>query len=365
MAFESGAVSFRVFYVPDGLPRDAIKRFADHAAPPIDTLTKGEINGWVTGRHLLDRVITEDTAHLAGRLRLSLMKAERKIPEALLRAECRMQELAVMQAEGKEVLKRSVRAEIKKEVTDRLLPKMPPTLTGIPVVYDDREALLYAGATTEKQMDALVHNFRHTTGTAPIPLTPESAALKRKQVNARDLSPVSFSPECEDELAGGSLGMDFLTWLWFFSEQRGGLLSENDNRFAVMLEGPLTFYMEGQGAHLTVLRNGEPLVASEAKTALLSGKKLRRATVVMTREEETWRGTVDAEDFVFRSLKLPKVDHVDAVSRFEERMLSLARFRHAFLGYFDRFLEERTGQEAWNRIRAEIHRWVSDRAVKA
>lgn len=365
MGFESGTVSFRIFYVPGGLPKDHVKRFAEHAAAPIDTLGKDEINGWVSGRHLLDRVITEDNAFLAGRLRLTLMKAERKIPEALLRAECKMEELAVMQAEGKDSLKRGVRSEIRKAIVDRLLPTMPPTLTGIPIVYDDREELLYAAATTDKQVDALTNYFRQTTGKDPIPVTPETAALKRKGVSIRDLAATSFSPECEDELAGGTPGLEFLTWLWFFSEQRGGIFTVEGSRYGVMIEGPLTFFMEGSGAHVTVLRHGEPLISSEAKTALLSGKKLRQAKLVMSREEETWRGTVDAEEFVFRGFRLPKTDALGPAGRFEERMLSLARFQHGFLCAFDRFLEERLDAARWAETRGEIHRWVADRVAKA
>ena len=65
MGFESGALSVSMFYLQRRLPEDMVASFAEHALPPIDTLGKGAIGGWVTGRHLLDRNITEDSAHVA------------------------------------------------------------------------------------------------------------------------------------------------------------------------------------------------------------------------------------------------------------------------------------------------------------
>lgn len=364
MGFESGSISLRMFYVPGGLPGNHLDRFAQHTPPPIETLGRETISGWVSGRHLLDRVLTEDNAMVAGYLRLTLMKAERKIPPALLRAECKMEELAELQASGLAYLKRDVKSAIKKAITERLLPKMPPTLTGIDIAYDSHTDILYAAATTDKQVDALTIAVRQTTGVSVVPLTPGSAAAHRRGVLARDLPPTSFSPECEDAFVSDSLGQDFLTWLWFMSEMRGGSVTLDIGTFAAMIEGPLTFVLEGQGAHETVLRKGSPLLSSEAKSALLAGKKLRRARLVFARGEETWSVNLDAEEFVFRGLKLPAVESVDPTSRFHDRMMLLDTFREALLGWYERFLDERTDPARWAETRTAIHRWVTERPSK-
>ena len=365
MGFESGVVSLTMYYLPNGLPQDYVDRFAARALPPVDTLGSEAIHGWVTGRHLLDSNINEETAHVANRPRLTLAKAERKIPDALLRAHTRMEELSALTADGREFLDRKTRSEIRGQVTERLLPTMPPTLTGIPIAYIPSSRVLYAGATSDKQIDALTLALREALGVDPVPVTPETAALKRSNITVRNLPATSFSPECDDELAGGTPGCDFLTWLWFFFEERGGMLGGGETSYAVMIEGPLVFYMEGSGAHLTVLRDGAPLVASEAKAALLGGKKLRRARVTLARGEESWTATVDADTFVFRGVKLPKGEALDAVSRFEERMMSLERMREGFLTFYDRFVAERTNPATWSETRAAIHAWVSGRIAKA
>jgi hypothetical protein len=366
MPFESGSVSFRVFYVTRAMPDDAVERFAEHAVPPIDTLGDGEIHGWVTGRHLLDRNITEATANYAGFLRLTLMKAERKIPEALLRAECRMEEIARQEAEGKAYLPRGVRKEIKDAITARLLPTMPPQLKGVPFVYDARDGLIYAAALNDKQMDAFTVYFSQTLGFNLIPVLPETAAVKRQNVRIKEWSPTSFSAEVEDHEAGQDPGEDFLMWLWFFSEARGGLADLDDlGRFAVMIDGPLHFILEGDGAHEAVVRRGEPRLSAEAKAALLSGKKLKQARLTLAQDEASTTCTFTAAGFVVRGLKLPPLEKMDAVTAFQERMNQIARFTEALLRLYDRFVLERNSVKDWKETTAEMRTWISERKTRS
>jgi len=365
MSFESGSLSFRMFHLASALPADFVARFARQAVPPIETLGTGDISGWVTSRHLLDRNITDESAMVAGYLRLTLMKAERVIPPALLKAECKMEELAEMQARGLPFLKRSERSAIKKEVTARLLPTMPPTLTGIDIACDPQGQYLYATATTDKQLDALRLNFRHTTGLDLVPFDPETVAAKTIKTDIRDLAPSSFSPELDDDMAEAHIGRDFLTWLWFFSEACGGVATLDAGPFSVAIEGPLCFMFEGAGAHETVLRNGQPLVSAEARTALINGKKLKRAKVTLARDEAVWKFTFDADSFTLRSAQLPQGEDLDPISRFQDRMLALDTLREVITGFYTRFLDERLNTDEWKAIREDIRKWVGNRRSKA
>lgn len=365
MGFESGSISYRMFYLPKGLPKNAVELFAKYAAPPIDTLSDGEINGWVTGRHLLDRKITDDSAYYAGFLRLSLMHAVRKVPEALLRAECKMEELAQLAASGAERLSQSARSDIRRSVTNRLQPQMPPTLKGIGMVHDTVNEVMYATALSEKQLDAFQIYFTQTVGYGPIPVVPETAAMKRKQARIKDWMPSSFSPEAEDDEVNNLPGQDFLTWLWFFAEARGGMIKLGDlGDVAIMVEGPLMFTMEGSGAHETVLRRGEPLLSGEAKTALLGGKKLRRSKLTLARGDQAWSCTFDADQFVIRGLKLPEGEKLDAISRFQERMNLLNTFNEALLRCYDRFIDERSTPASWKSTIKDMHAWVNNRKTR-
>lgn len=365
MGFENGSVSFRMFHLPREMPANAVERFSKFVAPPLQNLKDSPLNGWVTGRHLLDRQISKDTAYFGGFLRMTLMRAERKIPTSLFRAECRMEELARQQAMGVAVLPAKVRGEIKKEITERLLPKMPPTLKGLTLVYDHNSRLMYSTALSEKQVDAFNVNFAQTMQMQPILLTPSATAALRRKVDVRDWEPAAFSPEVESEPGEQSVGLDFLTWLLFASEARGGIFQIPDvGELGVAVEGPLMFVMEGAGAHEAVLRKGEPVFSVEAKTAMMSGKKLRRAKLTFARGKETWQVTLDAQDFAFRSLKLPDTEAFDPVGRFQERMRQLDTFSNAFFGLYERFLDERGATGQWSKTLKEVHKWLADRGAR-
>lgn len=266
MSFESGSISFRMFYLPQDLPANAIERFARHKLPGIEHVKDTPVSGWVSGRHLLDRNITKDTAYWGGYLRMTLVQAERKVPASLFRAQCRIEELARQEAEGVATLPVRVRAEIKKAVYDQLLPQMPVTLRGITFILDNASRLLFATALSDKQTDAFLVAFAQAQPVQPIPLTPESAAVWKKRFDVRDWPAAAFSPEVEEPVGQNMIGLDFLTWLLFASEARGGLFKLGDlGEFGVIVEGPLLFYMEGAGAHETVLRKGDPVSVSKPR----------------------------------------------------------------------------------------------------
>ncbi len=366
MSFESGSLRCRAFFVPQPFPRDCLEAFAARAAPPIEALKTDPIHGWVSGRHLLERRIDEETGMLAGYLRLTLMQAERKVPESLLRAYSRMEELAQARARGVAELDRKTRMTIRKEIRERLLPTMPPDLKGIPFVYDRNNDVLYAEALSEGQLDAFMVNFRETLSTPLIPMEPGTAALKLRHLDVDTLTPCSFSPDCGPEHVENHAGQDFLTWLWYTMETDGGIFTIPEiGRIGVTLEGALSFVMEGEGAHETILRNGCPLLSAEARTALLSGKKLKRASLLVVRENDNWRITVDADTFLFRRITLPEREKIDPITSFQERMLSLLTLRNIFLHLYGRYLDARLDTAAWEAAIPSMHRWVQERPTRA
>ena len=285
MGFDRGSVSFRMFHLGTGFGPALVERFAAHAAPPIETLGHEPIQGWVTGRHLLDTNLTEENCVFGGYLHATLMRAERKVPEALLRAHSRLEEEVQLRARNATTLPRQVRGEIRDAIFERLLPAMPPTLTGLPVVVDFRNDRVLAGAMGDQQIERFSRAFRETAGIMPVLLNAETAALRRKQINSRDVCAVSFSPDPEvPPEENVSLGMDFLTWLWWWWEVEGGVFraEKGGPQFGMILEGPVTFFGEGQGAHEAVLRKGNPFDSREAGIALLGGKRVRRAKFACT-----------------------------------------------------------------------------------
>lgn len=364
MAFESGSMSFRMVALPRAFPKDWVEKFAEKRAGSLDASDLKATSGWVTGRHLLDTNITEESALHAGYVRLVWRTASRKVPGALLKAECRMEELARMAADGVPFLKAKDRAEIRKEVKERLTPKMPPTIKAIPFVYQPGTHHLYATAMSDTLLDTLCGALREALGFGGTPDDPEPMAQRLKNVDLMDQAGVGFSKETADVAMEMMPGREFLTWLWFKTETQNGRVALSDGRaLDVLIEGPLTFAHEGNGAHLSVLKKGMPERSAEAKTCLKSGKKLKAATVTLALDEATqWRFQLDADTFGVRSLKVPQGEGpMDAVSRFQERMIYLEQFREIFCDLYGSFAELRANGRKWKGELERIREWVPSR----
>lgn len=366
MPFDQGNVTFRICHLPQPVPDDALERFAANAALPLEHVRDEPQWGWVSGRHLLEQRIDEETSMLGGYLHLALRQAERKIPSALLKAECRMGELVRMAENKAEHLNRKERKTIKEEVIQRLLPQMPPQLSGTYFTIDSGDSVLYVGATSQKQLDMFLGYFCKSLDFEPVPLTPDMVAAEMFNVGPDAIPPINFSPELPDAEASGSLGQNFLTWLWFFQEERNGVLPPTKlGEFGLLVEGPLVFVAEGPGAYESSIRKGMPTLSAEAKAALMVGKKLRQAKLVLSRGRgEEWSVTVDADEFVFRGLHLPEGEAMDPGSVFEERMTNIYVFQKVFFALFQRFLKEMSDPAERTAFQERAKKWVRERDAK-
>ena len=103
------------------------------------------------------------------------------------------------------------------------------------------------------------------------------------------------------------LGQEFLTWLWFKSEERGGAVDIPGigDVIVVFEKHMLLEYGEGD-AHEKVICQGLQTELTEARTGLKMGKKLEQARILLGRGEYEWNFTVKASMFDFKSVKTPK-----------------------------------------------------------
>lgn len=360
MPFDQGSITCRVCQLPQPMPDDALDRFAAKSGGDLANVRDEPAWGWVA-RHLLETRIDEETALRGGYLTLTLRQAQRKIPASLLRAECRMEELGRQAEKQSESLSRKEKKQIKEEVTERMLPKMPPQVSGIPFVVDEASERLYVGATSDSQLDLFLGYFRDTVGFEPIALTPDVAATDLYSINPDVIPTLNVSPSLSDGQTTGTLGRDFLTWLWWYQEAHEGKLPKSQlGEFGLLVDGPLVFVAEGPGAHESAIRKGLPTLSAEAKAALVVGKKLKQAKLMFARGNDSWTATVDADAFTFRGLKLPQGEALDPDSVFEERITNLHIFQTLLYALFSRFLKEMTDDAQARDITKSAKKWVED-----
>jgi recombination associated protein RdgC len=102
------------------------------------------------------------------------------------------------------------------------------------------------------------------------------------------------------------IGREFMTWLWFKSEERNGRISlsqgdEYELNFLkrIVLEAGEGEYSQGVVCH------GIHAELKEGKEAIRQGKKVKEAGIKLMHNQNEWEFTLKADNFYFQSLKLP------------------------------------------------------------
>ena len=363
MPFDHGTITFTICPLSAPMPEDFLEKFAANAAGKLEDVREEPEIGWVSGRFLLETEIDETTSICGGHLYLNQRKAERKIPASLLNAICKRDELAYMQANETFSVPRLEKKRIKEEAIKRNLMKMPPTITGTPIVVDRTENILYIGTASMSQVDTIIAAFASQLGIEPIPINTNELMFKLFSKESSALPNLLFTKSKSAAETDLTPGRDFLTWLWYFSELNGGELEIGDlGTFQLGIEGPLTFAFsaEAKGAEESVVKKGCPQLSAEAKAALAVGKKLKKAKIMMARGQEVWAFTFDADRFNFSGMTLPEGEETDRDSYFAERIQSLSIFRQALEGYFRKFVECITGA-THGEVEKDIKKWAEDR----
>jgi hypothetical protein len=149
------------------------------------------------------------------------------------------------------------------------------------------------------------------------------------------------------------IGQDFLTWLWFATEQTQGTIQTGKGEvFALFMEQRVSV-QGGEGeTRDTAVSSGPRSELREARLGLQSGKKVHQARIRLEKDENVWQLQIKAEDFALGSVKTPKVD-----ARFLEKMYLLEVAQEVVDDLFALFLHKRFGPD-WAAEKAAIVQWI-------
>ncbi len=135
---------------------------------------------------------------------------------------------------------------------------------------------------------------------------------KTFSLNLRHILPQEnnlITKESEAAEAVSLIGREFLTWLWFKSEERNGRIKTSDTEEVelhflnrIVLEAGEGEYSQGVVCH------GIHAELKEGKEALRQGKKVKEAGIKLIHNQNEWEFTFKADSFHFQSLKLPQTD---------------------------------------------------------
>jgi recombination associated protein RdgC len=105
------------------------------------------------------------------------------------------------------------------------------------------------------------------------------------------------------------LGQEFLTWLWWKSEERGGSVElPGEGDITVVFEKHMLLESgEGESTEKIVC-TGLQTELQEARTGLQMGKKLEQARIVIGHNDYEYSFTLAAALMEFRNVRLPKTE---------------------------------------------------------
>ncbi len=160
------------------------------------------------------------------------------------------------------------------------------------------------------------------------------------------------------------LGQDFLTWLWFKTDSENILFALEDKRtFTVQMEQRVSVQGgEGEGVETTTVSSPRNEL-TDAKTGLHTGKKVNKAQILFSMDQDDWLVQVNAADFGISGLKTPKIstkddEGDDPDAKFLEKMFLLERCLEMLDIVFANYLKIRMTRE-WVEETAKIKLWIN------
>lgn len=162
------------------------------------------------------------------------------------------------------------------------------------------------------------------------------------------------------------LGQEFLAWLWYKAEERGGNVDVPGmgDIMVVFEKHMLLEYGEGEASEKVICR-GLQTELREARAGLALGKKPEQARIRVARGEYEFNVTLTAATMEFRNVKLPKtVDGTDEgddpesmEGRILERIGLFEQLTEIINELFRMFIAKRASDQ-WPDELLKIRRWV-------
>ncbi len=157
------------------------------------------------------------------------------------------------------------------------------------------------------------------------------------------------------------LGPEFLSWLWYRAEVDPVFEYSSGRRCEIELMGPILLEAEFGDARASALRGESPGTSPEATTALLQGKKLRRARFRLHAGEVDWVATLEAETLSFSGLNVPRAGPLPLEEALRLRLEFVLEFEAVLGELLDRFLATRLDAAAWAEELGRLRAWIAGR----
>jgi len=319
MAIQKGPLTFTLFRPtreapPPPDPEALAERLRSLSFRESVSRAEEKTIGWTGLEDILDRDFNRYPP-VRGKLALFCLRIDRKqVSPALLRFRTLEAQRRLKEEGRQERQSRHQQGLLRETIREELLAGSP----AVPALYEAcwflPEGRILFSSHTDQVCDDFTLLFRDTFSTVLEPYSPWDEA-------AAALGPEGPAPF--------TLGREFLTWLWFKSEERDGTIALTRQE-EVELEFIRRIVLEGgEGNHAeTVVCHGLNAELKEGREALRRGKKIREARLALRQDADAWEFTFKADRFRFQSMKLP-ADAEEAMGAKDEEGRLLERIHLA------------------------------------
>ncbi|HEX7416136.1 MAG TPA: recombination-associated protein RdgC [Smithellaceae bacterium] len=299
MSLLKGSFTFTRFHVDGQLPQaflnfvnDRIKANAYREAPKS---TQEKLLGWVSLTDVLDADFAQANYTLGDYLIFSLRIDRKLIPPKLMKIKLLEEERRFLAKNDKKRINKQMAAGIKEKVELELLTKLDAVPSFYDVCWALRQNTVYFSSLADKVADDFVELFKKTFSLNLKRFLPQENPQLAK--NNESAEGVSF------------IGREFLTWLWFKSEERNGRIALTNSEEVELHFLKRIVLGSGEGEYSqSVVCSGIHAELKEGKEAIRQGKKVKEAGIKLTSNQNEWEFTFKADTFQFQSLKPPVMD---------------------------------------------------------
>jgi len=328
MGLLKGTLSFSLYRLEGSLPASSddfinqqLKAFAFRN---IVLASEEKALGWTSLENVLDTDF-EGAKYIWGDNLMLALRIDRKtVPPSLLKIRLLEAEQDFLAETGQKRIYREQREDLRERVHLELFSKTHPVPAFYEFCWSVSQKSLILCTLSEKVIDDFQDFFKKTFSLSVYPYTPWDPLWLDEELTDR-LSQAEKAAQPDAAGTAGlqavdrtSLGREFLTWLWFKSEERNGTVSIPGTGDVELLLVRRLVLESGDGEYSeTVVCQGMHADLKEGKEALRQGKKIKEARIKLGRDEDTWEFTLKADRFSFQSLKLPVM--TDKLDDSEER----------------------------------------------
>ncbi len=312
MGLLKGSLTFSRYRTPDKLPRN-FREFVDRQIK-LNAFRDGSLgadeknSGWTSMENILDTKFAQADYLYGDYLAISLRLDRKSVPPSLLKLKMLEAERKFLSARKR--LSKEQRDELKEQIRLELLSKAHPVPSFFDVCWSLSGGWLLFSSLSAGVMEEFEALFKKTFDISLQVYVPWDVrhldSKLAEQVSALRAGVFLEPGSVEDSSAAPLLGREFMTWLWFKSEERDGTISlpgvgdvETTFMRRIVLESGDGEYSE------TVMCQGLHADLREGKAALREGKKIKEARIQLGKGTDQWEFTLKADQFQIQSMKLP------------------------------------------------------------